>query len=126
MPKTGDFPRSIRIGYSYTDDGKPSGNTAFFMPFFRAGRMGLMINDLRMREFAEKAISFLVSRGMIDEFEEEYDIDFSEEEKVFFNIYPDEMDDEDFDFSDDEISMTDEELLSELKEFDCEFEFLDC
>lgn len=52
------------------------------------------INEKRMQELLEKAIDFLNNRGMIEEFEEEYDLDLTEEEKDYFCLYPSEMDDE--------------------------------
>lgn len=52
------------------------------------------INEKRMQELLEKAMDFLNNRGMIEEFEEEYDLDLTEEEKDYFCLYPSEMDDE--------------------------------
>lgn len=52
------------------------------------------INETKMQELLEKAMDFLNNKGMIEEFEEEYDLDLTEEEKDYFCLYPSEMDDE--------------------------------
>lgn len=44
------------------------------------------IPDLRMKEFAEQAISYLNDNDLIDDFVEDRDIDFSEKEKEYFGI----------------------------------------
>ena len=80
------------------------------------------INETRMQELLEKAMDFLNNRGMIEEFEEEYDLDLTEEEKDYFCLYPSEMDDEEIwtvinQPSRMEIA-TDEELEKELRSFD--------
>lgn len=85
-----------------------------------------------MQELLEKAMDFLNNRGMIEEFEEEYDLDLTEEEKDYFCLYPSEMDDEEIwavinTPSRMEIA-TDEELAKELRSFDSSdlFEEEDC
>lgn len=80
------------------------------------------IDETRMQELLEKAMDFLNNRGIIEEFEEEYDLDLTEEEKDYFCLYPSEMDDEAIwavinmpsimDIADDE------ELAKELRSFD--------
>lgn len=80
------------------------------------------INEKRMQELLEKAMDFLNSRGMIEEFEEEYDLDLTEEEKDYFCLYPSEMDDEEIWAVINQPSImdiaTDEELAKELRSFD--------
>ncbi len=67
-------------------------------------------------------MDFLNSRGMIEEFEEEYDIDLTDEEKDYFCLYPSEMDDEaiwDFINQPSRMKIADnEELAKELRSFD--------
>lgn len=63
------------------------------------------IDETRMQELLEKAMDFLNNRGMIEEFEDEYDLDLTEEEKDYFCLYPSEIAD-------------DEELAKELRSFD--------
>ena len=45
-----------------------------------------MINELRMREIAEVAMSYIKDTEMMEDFLEEYDLDLSEEEKRYFDI----------------------------------------
>ena len=80
------------------------------------------IDEMRMQELLEKAMDFLNNRGMIEEFEEEYDLDLTEEEKDYFCLYPSEMDDEAiWAVINQPIELaiaTDEELEKELRSFD--------
>lgn len=80
------------------------------------------IDEMRMQELLEKAMDFLNNRGMIEEFEEEYDLDLTEEEKDYFCLYPSEMDDEAiWAFINQPSRMEiadDEELAKELRSFD--------
>jgi len=80
------------------------------------------VNEKRMQELLEKAMDFLNNRGMIEEFEEEYDLDLTEEEKDYFCLYPSEMDDEAIWAVINQPSImdiaTDEELANELRSFD--------
>ena len=90
------------------------------------------INETRMQELLEKAMDFLNSRGMIEEFEEEYDLDLTEEEKDYFCLYPSEMDDEAiWTVINQPVELAiadDEELAKELRSFDSSdlFEEEDC
>lgn len=90
------------------------------------------IDEKRMQELLEKAMDFLNNRGMIEEFEEEYDLDLTEEEKDYFCLYPSEMDDEEIWAVINQPSImeiaTDEELEKELRSFDSSdlFEEGDC
>lgn len=90
------------------------------------------IDEKRMQELLEKAMDFLNNRGMIEEFEEEYDLDLTEEEKDYFCLYPSEMDDEEIWAVINQPSImeiaTDEELEKELRSFDSSnlFEEEDC
>lgn len=52
-----------------------------------------VIPDIRMREIAETAISFMKDEYFLDDFLEDTGLDFTEEEKEYFGIY--EEDDED-------------------------------
>lgn len=80
------------------------------------------INETKMQELLEKAMDFLNNKGMIEEFEEEYDLDLTEEEKDYFCLYPSEMDDEAIWAVINQPSImdiaTDEELAKELRSFD--------
>lgn len=79
------------------------------------------INETRMQELLEKAMDFLNNRGMIQEFEEEYDLDLTEEEKDYFCLYPSEMDDETIWAVINQpsiMAIADEELAKELRSFD--------
>lgn len=90
------------------------------------------INETRMQELLEKAMDFLNNRGMIEEFEEEYDLDLTEEEKDYFCLYPSEMDDEAiWAVINQPIELAiadDEEIAKELRSFDSSdlFEEEDC
>ena len=53
-----------------------------------------MIPDIRMREIAELAISYLNDEFMLEDFMEDRDIELTEEEKKYFGIY--EGDDEEY------------------------------
>ena len=53
-----------------------------------------MIGNLRMRELAEQAISYLYDNGLLDDFLEDRDVELGEEEKEYFGI--DEYEEEDF------------------------------
>lgn len=50
------------------------------------------IPDIRMRELAEQAICYLKDRDELEDFCDEWDIEFDEEEKSYFGIYDDEED----------------------------------
>lgn len=52
------------------------------------------ISNLRMRELAETAISYLNDEFMINEFIEDRSVEFTEEEKSYFGIYEEKNDDE--------------------------------
>ena len=45
------------------------------------------IPDIRMRELAEKAICYLKDRDKLEDFADEWEVDFDEEEKSYFGIY---------------------------------------
>ena len=49
--------------------------------------LGELIPDIRMRELAEMAISYLDDEDMLTEFMEDRGIEFSEDEKTYFGIY---------------------------------------
>ena len=66
-------------------------------------------------------MDFLNNKGMIEEFEEEYDLDLTEEEKDYFCLYPSEMDDEAIWAVINQpsiMAIADEELAKELRSFD--------
>lgn len=46
-----------------------------------------IIPDIRMRELAEQAICYLKDREELEDFCDEWDIEFDEEEKSYFGIY---------------------------------------
>ena len=48
-----------------------------------------MIGNLRMRELAEQAISYLYDNGLLDDFLEDRDVELDEEEKEYFGIEED-------------------------------------
>ena len=49
-----------------------------------------IIPDIRMRELAETAISYIKDRDELEDFCDEWGIEFDEEEKSYFGIYDDE------------------------------------
>lgn len=50
-----------------------------------------LVSDIRMRELAEQAISYLDDNDMLEEFMEDRDIEFDHDEKTYFGIYEEEM-----------------------------------
>lgn len=51
-----------------------------------------IIPDIRMRELAEQAICYLKDRDELEDFAEEWGVEFDEEEKSYFGIYDEEED----------------------------------
>ena len=51
-----------------------------------------LIPDIRMRELAEQAICYLKDRDELEDFAEEWGVEFDEEEKSYFGIYDEEED----------------------------------
>lgn len=53
------------------------------------------MTDLRLKEVAEKAISYIIDNGEIADFLEDRDLDLTEEEKDYFGI-PTETEEDDY------------------------------
>ncbi len=56
----------------------------------------MLIPDMRMREIAEAAISYLDDEGLLDEFLEDRSIELSPEEKEYFEVYDFDEDEEEW------------------------------